>query len=81
MRIVILADDCNPGWPSSPIVAYKAARALADVAEVVVITHVRNRENIQKADLPATLGEGLSDPDLACMGLKERVTKEMQEVW
>jgi hypothetical protein len=81
MRIVILPDDCNPGWPSPPVVAYKVARALADVAEVVVITHVRNRENIHKADLPATLGEGLSDLDLAWMGFKERVTKEMQEVW
>jgi len=49
MRIMILADDCNPNWPSLPIVAYKAARAIAEAAEVVVITHVRNRENIQKA--------------------------------
>jgi len=48
MRILILADDCNPGWPSLPAVAYKAIYAIAKYADVVVATHVRNRENIEK---------------------------------
>jgi glycosyltransferase involved in cell wall biosynthesis len=48
MRVLILADDCNPDWPSLPVVGYKAARAIADYADVVVATHVRNRENIAK---------------------------------
>lgn len=49
MRVLILADDCNPDWPSLPVVGYKAARAIADHADVTVATHVRNRENIEKA--------------------------------
>ncbi|MGY3560520.1 glycosyltransferase involved in cell wall biosynthesis [Bradyrhizobium sp. USDA 4463] len=49
MRILILADDCNPEWPSLPVVGYKAAKALAEKAEVVVATHIRNRENIETA--------------------------------
>lgn len=48
-RVLILADDCNPEWPSLPIVGYKYARSLAAVADVTVATHVRNRENIEKA--------------------------------
>lgn len=48
-RILILAEQCNPEWPSLPIVGYKYARALAKVADVTVVTHVRNRENIEKA--------------------------------
>lgn len=48
MRVLILADDCNPEWPSLPVVGYKAARAIAEHADVVVATHVRNRENIEK---------------------------------
>lgn len=48
MRVLILADDCNPEWPSLPVVGYKAARAIAEHANVVVATHVRNRENIEK---------------------------------
>jgi glycosyltransferase involved in cell wall biosynthesis len=48
MRILILADDCNPELPSLPLVAYKATRAIADHADVVVATHIRNRRNIEK---------------------------------
>ena len=51
MRVLILADDCNPEWPSLPIVGYKAARAIAEQAEVVVATHIRNRRNINKEGL------------------------------
>ncbi|UFS67661.1 MULTISPECIES: glycosyltransferase family 4 protein [Paracoccus] len=49
LSVLLLADDCNPEWPSLPIVGYKYALALGRVARVVVATHVRNRENILKA--------------------------------
>jgi glycosyltransferase involved in cell wall biosynthesis len=48
MRVLILADDCNPEWPSLPIVGYKAARAIAERVDVTVATHIRNRDNIEK---------------------------------
>jgi len=48
MRVLILADDCNPEWPSLPVVGYNAARAIAQHVDVVLATHVRNRENIEK---------------------------------
>lgn len=48
LRVLILADDCNPEWPSLPVVGYKYARALAARCNVVLATHVRNRENIDK---------------------------------
>lgn len=46
---LLLADDCNPDWPSLPVVGYKYARSLSKVANVTLVTHVRNRENIEKA--------------------------------
>ncbi len=49
LRILVLADQFNPEWPSLPIVGYKFANALAQIAEVTVVTHVRNRENVEKA--------------------------------
>jgi len=49
LRVLLLADDCNPEWPSLPIVGYKAARAIADYADVTVATHVRNRPNLERA--------------------------------
>ncbi len=48
MRVLILADDCNPEWPSVPAWGYQAVRAIAKCAEVVVATQVRNRVNIEK---------------------------------
>lgn len=49
LRVLILADDCNPEWPSLPVVGYKAARAIADHARVTVATHVRNRPNLSRS--------------------------------
>jgi glycosyltransferase involved in cell wall biosynthesis len=52
MRVLLLAYDCNPDWPSLPVVAFKQCRALAKVAEVVLATHVRNRPNIDRDQVP-----------------------------
>jgi glycosyltransferase involved in cell wall biosynthesis len=49
IRVLILADSCNPEWPSLPAVGFKAARAIADHASVVLATHVRNRDAISRA--------------------------------
>ncbi|MGB3404001.1 MAG: glycosyltransferase family 4 protein [Microcoleaceae cyanobacterium] len=51
MRILILAEDCNPDWPSLPIVAYKYARSLAEHIEIVVATQIRNKPNIDRDGL------------------------------
>lgn len=49
MRALLLADVCNPEWPSLPIVGYRYAKALADHVDAVVVTQVRNRPNIERA--------------------------------
>lgn len=51
MRVLILADECNPEWPSLPVVGYAAARAIAEHVDVVVATHIRNRTNLEKVGL------------------------------
>ncbi|GGL56278.1 glycosyltransferase [Wenxinia marina] len=48
-RVLILAEQCNPAWPSLPIVGYKYARALAQVCDAVIVTQVRNRPEIEAA--------------------------------
>jgi glycosyltransferase involved in cell wall biosynthesis len=51
MRVLLLADDCNPQWASLPSVGYNATRAIAELVEAVVVTQVRNRQNLESAGL------------------------------
>lgn len=48
MKILLLADQCNPEWPSLPVVGYKAALEISKLVEVVLVTHIRNKENLEK---------------------------------
>jgi glycosyltransferase involved in cell wall biosynthesis len=47
MRVLLLAEQCNPEWPSLPLVGFNLCRALARRLDVVVATHVRNRADLQ----------------------------------
>ena len=49
MKVLILAEQCNPQWPSLPIVGYKASKAIADLIDCTLVTHIRNKDNIEKA--------------------------------
>lgn len=49
LRVLALADECNPEWPSLPIVTWKYARELAARVDLTLVTQVRNRANIEKA--------------------------------
>jgi glycosyltransferase involved in cell wall biosynthesis len=42
------SDVCNPDWPSLPIFGYKFARAIANYADVVVVTQIRNKPSIDR---------------------------------
>lgn len=51
LRILMLADDCNPEWHSLPALVYHYIRQISQYAHVVLVTHVRNRENIEAAGM------------------------------
>lgn len=51
LKALILADSCNPEWPSLPVVGFKAAMALAELVDATVATSVRNRPNIEKVGM------------------------------
>ena len=46
MRALVLAEECNPAWPSLPLVGFNTCRALSERIDLVVATHVRNRPHL-----------------------------------
>jgi len=50
MKVLILAETCNPAWASLPGFSYSLADSIAKQVDVVLIKHIRNKEDISKID-------------------------------
>jgi glycosyltransferase involved in cell wall biosynthesis len=53
IRVLLIAEACNPTWTSVPLVGYNLARALAARPDlrITLVTHVRNRDGISTSDI------------------------------
>ncbi len=48
-RVMVLAEASNPTWASVPLIGWRGAEALSSVADIHLVTQVRNRRAITEA--------------------------------
>lgn len=48
LKVLMIAEQCNPDWPSVPLVAYNFYKEISRLVDVTLVTHGRNREGFER---------------------------------
>lgn len=55
LKVLLVVEQCNPEWPSVPLVGYRFYEGIGRLAEVTLVTHGRNEAALSK--LPSSQGK------------------------
>lgn len=47
LKILLVLEQCNPDWPSVPLVGYNFFKAIRQLADVTLVTHERNKPALE----------------------------------
>jgi glycosyltransferase involved in cell wall biosynthesis len=48
IKVLLVIEQCNPDWPSVPLVGYQFFKALNSLADVTLVTHGRNQSALEQ---------------------------------
>ncbi len=48
LKVLMIAEQCNPDWPSVPLVCYNFYREISQIVDVTLVTHERNRKAFEQ---------------------------------
>jgi glycosyltransferase involved in cell wall biosynthesis len=52
LKVLLIIEQCNPNWSSVPLVGYKFFQEISKFVNTTLVTHERNRENLEKVTEP-----------------------------
>ena len=64
VRVLLLAEACNPEWTSVPLVGWSHSRAISNLTDAHLVTQLRNRDAILRAAADLAEIEYRTDPKL-----------------
>ncbi len=48
LKVLLIIEQCNPEWPSVPLVGYSFYKYISQLVETTLVTHERNKSSLEK---------------------------------